>query len=139
MKKKQSDDKKEIEEIKRLRDLEEIIRRSSMENVLISGASKDFENSNNSTADIIIDSLSKDKFGDKDIALLDKLTATTTQTHFSKAKRNAAQSHHIHSKRASNPARHKHSKTKTPKSNIRHFNTKGKSKKAKNIKSRKRK
>ena len=139
MKKKQSDDKREIEEIKRLKDLEAIIKRSSMENVLISGASKDFENSNNSTADTIINSLSKGKFESKDIALLDRLTQTTTHVHFSKAKRSAAQSHNAHSKSVSNPARHKPLKAKSQKSNIRHSNAKGKSKKAKNIKSRKRK
>ncbi|MCL4363424.1 hypothetical protein M1439_03175 [Candidatus Marsarchaeota archaeon] len=133
MKKKQSDDKREIEEIKRLKDLEAIIKRSSMENVLISGASKDFENSNNSTADTIINSLSKDKFESKDIALLDRLTQTTAHAHFSKGKYNQSKPRNV------KHAAYKSAKAKAVKKGVAHSNAKGKPQKAKNIKSRKRK
>lgn len=133
MKKKQSDDKREIEEIKRLKDLEEIIKRSSMENVLISGASKDFENSNNSTADTIINSLSKEKFESKDIALLDRLTQKTAHTHFSKRKYDQSKLH------TAKHAMRKSSKAKAVKKSAAHSNAKRKPQKAKNIKSRKRK
>ena len=72
---------KEIEEIKRLKDLNVILKHGDMENALLSNAAKDSETINDNVIDNLLDKADSEDHGrEKGLDVLTRLTTSAAQT-----------------------------------------------------------
>jgi len=79
MKEKKQDSKKEIENLKRLRDIEAMLQKSDIENAFVSNAAKDSETVNNDIADTILNRIEEEKINTKDINSIISFTSNKKQ------------------------------------------------------------
>ncbi len=77
----------ELEKIKRLRTLDSILKRSDVESALLSNAAKDSEPVRENLIDNILDNLSKEKDGERNLEIIEELSMSKKGTRISKSKR----------------------------------------------------
>ncbi len=80
MKQKKQDSKREIENLKRLREIEAMIQKGDIENAFVSNASKDSETVSNAVADDILNKLESEKIDTRDISNMISFTSNKTTT-----------------------------------------------------------
>ena len=86
----------ELAKIKELSALENILKKGDVENALLTNSAKESEPVSENVIDAILSSVDKGKIGEKDMALIEKLTTKKAAKH-SKAAKKAAKpkkSHH---------------------------------------------
>jgi len=88
MKQKKQDSKREIENLKRLREIEAMIQKGDIENVFVSNASKDSETVSNAVADDILNKLGSEKIDTRDISNMISFTSNKTTTVIKRPNRN---------------------------------------------------
>ena len=80
MKQKKQDSKREIENLKRLREIEAMIQKGDIENAFVSNASKDSETVSNAVADDILNKLESENIDTRDITNMISFTSNKTTT-----------------------------------------------------------
>ena len=88
MKQKKQDSKREIENLKRLREIEAMIQKGDIENAFVSNASKDSETVSNAVADDILNKLESEKIDTRDISNMISFTSNKTTTVIKRPNRN---------------------------------------------------
>ena len=89
MKQKKQDSKKEVENLKRLREIEAMIQKGDIENAFVSNASKDSETVSNAVADDILNKLESESINTRDISNMISFTSNKTTTVIKRPSRNA--------------------------------------------------
>ena len=89
MKQKKQDSKKEVENLKRLREIEAMIQKGDIENAFVSNASKDSETVSNAVADDILNKLESENINTRDISNMISFTSNKTTTVIKRPDRSA--------------------------------------------------
>ena len=72
--------RKEIEEIKMLKDLDTLLKKNTMENAFLSNPSKDSETINSNVADNILSELDKETISPKELEAIERLTSVNSSS-----------------------------------------------------------
>ncbi|MCL5100110.1 MAG: hypothetical protein M1158_03280 [Candidatus Marsarchaeota archaeon] len=108
-------DSREIEQIRRMKDLEGIIKKSDIENAFVSTISKDSEAVSSNIADNIIGKLAAEKINEKELSLIERMTTGQKPAQATHSKGSRDRRIHL-VKRAGKPkgkAKHKPAKKKS--------------------------
>ena len=89
MKQKKQDSRKEVENLKRLREIEAMIQKGDIENAFVSNASKDSETVSNAVADDILNKLESESINTRDISNMISFTSNKTTTVIKRPSRSA--------------------------------------------------
>jgi hypothetical protein len=100
-------DSKEIEQIRRLKELEGIIKKSDIENAFVSTASKDSESVSSNISDTIINRLAGERINEKELTLIEQMTTKNNARHAAGAPqaRKSTEVHMVKAKPAPKPSR----------------------------------
>ncbi|EET89823.1 MAG: hypothetical protein LVQ97_05450 [Candidatus Micrarchaeales archaeon] len=79
--------RKEIEEIKMLKDLDMLLKKNTMENAFLSNPSKDSETINSNVADNILSELDKETISPKELETIERLTSVNSSSKVQKSVR----------------------------------------------------